>query len=264
MARYRVGAMLALGLAAQAHAVSLTLGYANIPGNMYYYREDWALPIYNSTTVSEKVNIGVVTVGGEQIVALDDVFGIGIEIGASMPGTFKFDETKRVHPDYGDPNPFSGDATEMTFMQVPILARLEARAPMEMMEFTLGLGAGLVAHPWNREFTNEIWCDGTPYSDQNDKDATHRIPYGVFTSWSSGIIGLPTVEIIPGLHMKMGEKTMVGIEVPLAFSPKTKIAGSELDREIPEPYVSNPDIFSDIWEFGGFTWAVRLAITRKL
>jgi len=264
MARFLIGTLLALGIAAQGRAVSLTVGYANIPASMSYYSIDDRNPFYNSTANTQSFNVGVVTVGGESIVAMNEMFGIGIEVGASMPGAYTFDETKRRTPDYGDPNPFTDDTTKLTFMQVPLLARAEAKMPMEMAEFTLGFGAGVVLLPWTSEFHNQLWTDMLMTGSGPNKTTTRFLPHGVFTVWDSGMVGVPMFELVPGLHMKMGEKTTVGIEVPLMISPKTKVRGSQQELEIPEPFVSNPDIWADVWEVGGFSWAARLAITRVL
>lgn len=264
MMRMTIGAILALGLAAQGHAVALKVGYGNINGELSFPKSDGNIKGYNRTTETEDIGIGVITVGAEHMVALDDMFSIGLEIGGSTAGEFEFDFTKMRTPVAGQPNEYEGDSSTTAMRRVPVLARANAQFPMNGMTAYVGLGAGVIIAPWTSESVDQEWTDGTAGGDQADKDSTHTTKFATDTTWDSGTFSLFVFEIAPGIEMKMGEKATVGLEIPLSLTSETTLSGREYKTETAVANVANPEIKEGVWKFGGFDWGIRLVYTRKL
>jgi hypothetical protein len=204
--------------------------------------------------------LGTIALHGEIAAPIAERFSLGTEIGIGVPFQKpEFDHTFLYLPPAGAPNILEGDYTVGAITTLPLMVKLTWKAPVHKGEISVSLGGGAVLMMIGSETTDQWWTDGsTPNANKLSAGNTR---FARVISYGNDTIALPVLQVAPAYSFGLSERTVAGIEIPLALAARRSVSGEKTD---PFSALATTNGSLPITELGGFIWNVLFTISAKL
>lgn len=259
-----LAAFLAVSMASSAGALTVKAGYGSIAGVNDYQVRDRAPAPDQYTNESEDVSLGLFNIGAEQMIAINETFSVGFEVGAGAPlGEYKFEDTKLTKGwAAGAIDPDTGDYVTYKAATATILVKGSAAIKAGSGMVSVGLGVGTVLVGLIIDDVDQGWKDLAGNGSWNKNDATD-IEGGMHTLSNSVVVPVFCIQVTPGYRMALTDTDSIGVELPISVNSVTKALNyDEVDLDPVDPDIENPSNVGA--KIGGISWGINLVYTKKM